>query len=342
MACLDDLVSATQSLAYQLSQQSNCGCGAGGAGGSEPAALELDTGDITQETGTPPDGYSDWSSYQSAKCDVATWIVNNLLTDVQWMQVNLTISIVVAALAAGLVGFLPATVLVAILGVALVIGGLELSWLENLEDAVRDGFDDLVCALVTGTNADDSQDQFEAELSTQVDAQIADPVARYLLKTIAGYWANFAALNLLYAPEAEVLAMSSITPAQDCSSCGLDCNNFFVVLGEYLGGNTFGSVFSGDHVITVYFNDDAGLVNCSGICGPEENFTITNLSGWTLKTSSLDSFRIWQDSDCPITGTNATVYSSDTQPDSSVRCGRRVTIFGDTAFQVDLTRSGVC
>jgi hypothetical protein len=259
------------------------------------------------------------------------------------MQVNLTVSLVVAGLAAGLVGFLPATVLVAILGVALVIGGLELTWLENLEDAVRDGFDALVCALVNGTNATDSQSGFEAELSTQVDAQIADPVARYLLKTIAGYWANFAAVNLLYAPESEVLAQSGITSGQDCSDCGLSCENFFVITGEWLGGDTFsGALLSGNYQLILQWNDDTGDFDCSGFCGPEEEVVFDNLSGYTAVTSSFDSFRFWDDGDCPFTSGNASVYSSDTIPDDTPRCVRRFSMFSSTPFTVSLIRQGAC
>lgn len=342
MACLDDVVDILSSIQVSLTAFGGCGCGSSGAPAASPPIETLDTGDITQPAGTPPEGYNDWASYQQRKCDVADWIVTNMLQDLQWVQ-NLGVAgLTVGALAAGFAGFISANVLLLILSVLLAILAYDQVILQDGENAIQNNFDDLICALVTGTNAQDSLDQFTAEINDAVDAETTDPTARTLLKSLLPYWADTTSINLLYAPEAEVDAVN-VPTGGNCSACGLGCNSFFTVFGQYLGNNTWQSedLGGGVHYIGVQFNDDTGNVNCAGICGDMWNFTIENVTGWTPYSSPTNSWRIWSDAVCPFAN-NADVYNSDTQPGSGPHCGRRIQVFSNTPWTMDLVKQGEC
>lgn len=340
MASCDDIVTALESLVATTASQ-NCGCGSNGGPEVSPDVLVDDTGDITSGTGTPPDGYATWAQYQQAKCDIARWILDNLRTDVQWMITHETAALVIGGLAAGLAGLLSANVLVAILGVLLVIAAYEYDMLSDLDDAIGNSYDDLLCALFTGTNAADSIAQFNAALETAINAETLDPVARLLLLELAKYWADTTSVNLMYAPLSEVPNIPSVG---DCSACGVDCNTDWVLSGEYLGGGTFASALSGsDHVISVQFNASGPALDGTDDCGPMLQYNLLGLSGYTAKVSGLNSFRLWVDSDRAFTSTNATGYNSDTQPASSLDlCGRYFSIFSTTEFTMTIDKIGVC
>lgn len=342
MACLDDVYQALLDIGARLNLTAGCGCGSGGGPASSPAARTDDFGDITEETGTPPDGYESWSQYQILKCDIATWIVSSLLKDVQWMQTQQIAALTLGALAAGFGALLSGGTLLAILGVLLAILAYEIGSLQEAEDAIQDSFDDLVCALVNGETASGSISNFSDAIDTALAAQTSDPVALSLLATLLNYWADTTAVNLMYAPLEEALAVQ--IPAEgDCADCGLDCDTDYVSVGEYLGGNLYSSEFLTDTwYITIWFNSTGAAGDCSLFCGPEVDISLLGLSGYTAKSSTVDSFRIWGDSDCPFNSNNAGVYSSDTQPDTSPRCGRVISIFSTTEFTANIQKGDVC
>lgn len=197
-----------------------CGCGSSGGPSESPEARTDDFGDPTAPSGTPPVGYASWPEYQAKKCDIATWIVDNLLADIIWIQ-TLDIAILTGGvLVAGLLAFLSGGVILFILASLLIILGYDVAILANAQDAIEDDYDDLICALFSAETAQDSIDDFGDAIDTAIDAETADTIARVLLKALLKYWVDTPSVNLLYAPAAEV-DNKQIPTGGDCSACGV-------------------------------------------------------------------------------------------------------------------------
>ena len=334
---LDDIENAITA----LSLGGGCGCGSGGGGATSPAVEDTDTGDITLATGTPPPGYPSWEVYQVAKCDIATWAVQNLLDDVRWWQTIQIATLTIAGLTAGMASVLSAFTLTAIIAGLLSILAYEVSMLNDAEVQLVTGFEDLVCAILAGETAQESMDNFISEMDTQMTAAITDPISEFLIIQLLTVWTDTEMFNLLYADYDEFLGRQ-VPAGSDCSGCGLGCVNFVVNQGSWSGGLTFASEFaSGFHFIDVIWNTDSDP--CDFTCGPMEEHALMSMVGYTPAAGAHDSFRIWGDDDCPNTSTNAGVYSSDTQPVFGDKyCGRRIAVFSDTAFTLTLERYGAC
>lgn len=337
-----DIVSALEAIAGSLGA-AGCGCGAGGGPSASPPLETDEFGDPLAETGTPPDGYATWQDYQQRKCDIASWIVTNLKNDLVYLQAGDIASITVGALAIGLLALLSAGTLAVIVGVLAAIAAYGASILADGYDAVVDNFDDLVCALWSAESAADSISDYNAAIDAAIDAATADTLARVLLKTLLHLWADSASVNLMY-QSSDVVEARQIPTGGDCSSCGLDCSTHFVDFGEKLSGDEYASEFDGQgYRLSIIFNSTSALSDCSGSCGPEQQFKLTGLVGFTDAGGSADNFRIWADSDCPHSGTNASVYSSDTQPPTTTSyCGRRLVIISTTDFTATVVEEGVC
>jgi hypothetical protein len=302
-----------------------------------PGIEDLDTGDITADEGTPPDGYEDWTLYQARKCDIATWMLNNLLTDVQWMQTQTIAAMTVGGLAAGLVGFLSGGVLLLILGVLIAMLAYNIEVLADLEAAIQDSYDDLLCALYTGENAQDSYDQFGTALQTAINAQTVDTVARSLLHQLAMYWLDTTSLNLLYSPEEQVSAIN-IPLGGNCVECGVNCDTDQVIFGELFGAGQYNSTIDGTtHKVQIRFRADGISLDCSDDCGDMRTIKLS-ASGWTVQGGGTPDWRLWQDSDCPMTGSNPSVYESNTPPSSSTEYTvRLLAVESSTEFQLTIT-----
>lgn len=334
---LDDIGNAITA----LGASGGCGCGSGGAGATSPADEPEDTGDITLPTGTPPDGYPDWETYQVAKCNIATFIVQNLLDDVRWWQTVQLATMTLAGLSAGMVSILSAFTLTAILAGLLAILAYELTMLSDAEDQLVTGFDDLVCAILAGTDSASSQANFIGEMTTQMEAAITDPISEFLVIQLLSVWVDTTSFNLLY-EDYDTFLGHQIPGGADCSTCGLGCSNEVVQEGNWLGGQTYEGVWSAAaYRVSIYWNVD--LAGCNDFCGPMERFKMVDLTGWTDAASGNDNFRIWADGDCPFGSDNASVYSSDTPIPIGVEyCGRLIAIQSATPFTVTFERLGHC
>ncbi len=334
---LDDIGNAITA----LSLGGGCGCGAGGGGATSPADDPTDTGDITLSTGTPPSGYVDWAAYQVAKCDLATYIVQSLLDDLRWWQTVQIATMTLAGLTAGMVSILSAFTLTAILAGLLAVLAYEFTMLEDAEDQMITGFEDLVCAILSGETSAESQANFIAEMDAQMTAAITDPISEFLVIQLLTVWTDSEFFNLLYAPYEDYL-MHSIPAGADCSACGLSCKNFQVYQGTWLGGDVFqGELVSGTYNIRVTYN--ATDADCANDCGPMEEISLDGLIGYTPYSATNDSFRFYSDAACPMTSTNADAYSSDTIPTFGVKyCVRHIFIFSATQFTATIGRHGYC
>ena len=334
---LDDIGNAITA----LSLGGGCGCGSGGGGATSPAVETTDTGDITLVTGTPPDGYPDWETYQTAKCNIAHFIIQSLLDDVRWWQTVQIGTMTLAYLAAGVVSIMSALTLSAILAGLLGILAYEILMLEDAEEQLETGFSDLLCAIIAGETAQESMDNFISEMTTQMTTAITDPISEFLIIQLLTTWVDTAFFNLLYAPYEEFLG-HQIPGGADCSDCGLGCVSFWTSIGTWQGGLTWAGELSGAaYYIGVHFNATSDA--CGANCGPMETFSLAGMEGYTPKTASNDSFRIWSDAVCPWSSGNADVYSSDTPLVFDVQyCGRVVQIFSATPFTATFERFGHC
>jgi len=341
MTC-NDLVgelSAIGDAITALSLDGGCGCGANGAGATSPAASPTDTGDIFLATGTPPAGYDDWEQYQIIKCDVASYIVQSLIDDLRYFQIVQIANLTIGAMATGMISIVSGFTLTAILAGLLGILAYSVGMLFQAEEAFVAGFDDLVCAILTGTDAQESIDFFISEATSQLVAAIADPISEFLLIQLVTSWADTIFFNLLYAEYDSVLEYS-IPGGADCSACGLGCTTFQLNLGSWSGGLTFASEFSASaHRIELYFNTTG--TNCNLACSPAEKVALMGLIGWTDAGAGNDNFRIWSDLNCPLGGPDE--YSSDTIPTfGTIYCSRFISILSSTAFTATFERYGKC
>lgn len=318
-----------------------CGCGSAGGGEVSPPPDDTDTGDITAGTGTPPGGYASWEEYQIFKCDISNWIINNFIADIAWLAGAQFGTLSVAVLGTAFLSVLSAYTLGLLLPILYAIGNYEQTMLEDLETIINDNFSDLLCEIVTGTTSATSMSDFIDALQTLITAEVSDLVKRFLLQQLVSFWQDTTEYNLLYAHK-DAVDNHQVPSGGDCGDCGVECSNVFMGTGTNLGGGTFASApLAGRHHIALHWN--TGTNPCTDTCGSMETFSWEQFTGWTDYGGGEYSFKAWQDSDCPYTTTNATVYQSDTMPTLGVEyCGRSVEVISGTAFTMTMGRYGKC
>lgn len=228
MASCNDIENALESIALAISAQGSggCGCGAGGAGPTSPAPSSEETDPPTLPGGTPPGGYGDWDEYLGRKCDVAEWIVDNMEADLIWLQGVTIGALAVSGLGLGIVSVLSGGTLTAMVALGVGVGGLAAGGVEQIKDAVQANKDLLRCALFEGTSAPDSIANFNSAIDTAIDAEIADVVARYVLKEFAHLWADTSQVNLMYSD------LTDLSPPIPAGSGCADCYNEFQLVAK--------------------------------------------------------------------------------------------------------------
>lgn len=316
-----------------------CNCGSAGAGQTPPATETTDTGDITLPTGVPPAGYTSWEQYVSVKCDIATWIMTNILADVRWFQVIQIGTLTFGALAAGMLSVLSAFTLTGVLAALLAILAYEITMLEELEAVLVANFDDLVCAILTGETAQGSMDAFITSINADIVAAIPDSISEFLLQQLVSYWTDPTQFNLLYADYDSVLG-KQVPAGADCESCGIPCTNFKIQQGVWQGGLRFDSVWAGNaHRIEVRFNSNTS--NCDN-CGPEESISILSYSGHAGHPDRED-WRMWSTDGACIAPVTPDIYNSNTPPAIGQQyCIRFFSFVSTTPWSIDLARHGGC
>lgn len=325
-----------------ISSSGGCGCGSGGAGSSEPGADTTDTGDITQATGTPPSGYPDWQTYQDTKCDIAHWIVQNLLDDLIFLE-NLTISTLPANSFANFLQSVLAGGSILALYTALVsLSSYASSAIADIRAQLQSNFMDVVCAILTGETAQDSLDAYVIAIDAVIDTAIADAFTRYLAKTALHYFGTTTQFNLLYAPYSDVQTRS-IPSGQDCEDCGLECHLVDVSIGTDFGNGYYESDFVDNrHRLKMSFNATgpaAGPISC---CGPMELVTLTSVNGWTATGDQDFDWTYSEDNSPSVCTPVQPEYQSDTPPLDVEHCTRNLSIKSSTAFNITITRAGRC
>lgn len=201
------------------SSAGSCGPGSAGAGGTvETASAELDNGE-----GEYPEGFDSYAEYQTYKCDVATYIVNSLLTDVQSMQsinfAGLVVASAAPALAALLIDPIPGDEIVVIAGILITAAiGIAGGILGEMEDAINNNSDDLICSLYTASDVSAAETALEAQLASAIDGETADAVVRWEAKQVFNHMVTANMLNKLFTKDG-----TRTYPTGDCGNCNLPC-----------------------------------------------------------------------------------------------------------------------
>lgn len=225
----DNLITALQQIS---SPSAGCGCGSAGAGSTDVGGSVSDWGDINDppDPDTPPDGFDTWTEYRTYKCDVATQILNNLISDIQWFKSVDLVSMTLVGLALGLLTPVPGDEMFALLTVLIAISGLGAALLDDAEDSLTNHYDDLLCALYQANNASQAETDFKDTLHDAIDTEADNIANAAYLKLMFDLMTNFISINRLF--DRDLLGEGSL-PTGDCSDCGVpqwwDCLNGTVV-----------------------------------------------------------------------------------------------------------------
>lgn len=317
-----------------------CGCGSGGGGETSPPEETRDTGDITGPTGTPPPGYDNWIHYQGVKCDIAWWIVNNIISDISWIRAVGVGTITFAGFAVGLTSVLSAGTLTGIIAGVIGIVAFGVAILASLSTVLAENTEDLVCEIVTGETTAESISNFKTLIATLLDAETADPTARFLLKQFVNHWMDTSQFNLLYAEFTEVEAHQFPT-GHDCSGCGLPCTNFFLQTGVWLGDLAFDSAVSGTcHRVEIIWNNISG--SCDDNCGPMEEFSIKSQDAIT-DCVVRNNYQVWSVDDCGDIPPLPLVWNANFGPAIGQKlCGQLLSFVSGSAWSIEFEAWGGC
>lgn len=323
MAC--DLTAQLADIALAIRQSSCCGVGDVGtieSGGSSYYGNQQPL-DAPTTFGGANDEFATEAEYDSQRCHAANAIVEGFIVTLNNWALLSGGSLTILAISIGLAfAFLVAPPVA--LFVALGFLGFSLASFAAISNAIQANKADLVCYLYNSTSATDAYDTYHAAIrAIVIDLGFAEVTADALMEIFERLGA-IDVMNTLYS----AVALPQIDTPVDCSVCGGGCQGLVVWgSGDIVNGGTFNSAFSGvDHLIYFYLDTDRTI-------------TLSGLSGYTPRTSSYDSFRIWHQSTCGGQGTVS--YSSDTFP-AQPYCGAYVSIFSNTAFSVNVSIGSEC
>lgn len=278
-----------------------CGCGTTGTPTDEVESTE-DTGDILNDSEPTPPGFANRPEYRVYKCDVADWIVDNHLTDLAWLQGQNLLALTAVVMIAAFITPIPGDGFIALLAFLVALSGIGAGLVAIAYDAINNNYDDLVCALFTGTYNGNSTAQWTAEISDAVDGETANTIYRAYIKTMLGFFLTNGQANKLYVKDAYLDDL--VTGQGDCSSCGTPCEDTMVYgSGDFETLEFSSQVWSTGHAIRLYF-------------GAPKDIDVDAITGWTFDSQlGPNHFRVGTTlgADCDDPG-SYDVYDSDTPP----------------------------
>jgi hypothetical protein len=291
----------------------------------------------------PPPGWEDCGfsfgspEFDDRKCDNAHQILTGLLfffSEISPIQAFSSLAFtsavaictsILASSASGPIGIAIVTAgwTATLVGVVILAG-----WnADNISTALSNNEDDLLCAMITATSASQAKTEFLDVLSglTSIELQILDA-----LISLSG-----AMNNLFYIRDDVPVAPSG----QQCPDCGVeDCLNRagYGTLISDDGSVARLSSLNQDGAWRVSLNlySDASLAPCDR----DFDIELSVVSGSiTLSASPHDHYRMWQRGDFPFQSGNASAYSSDSAPISTISCVVYVSLISNTPFTVDIS-----
>ena len=310
-----------------LSTGTGCGCGSGGAPGASPPLSPVDVGLPGEHVGPPPDGFASWTEYETYKCDVAKWLIQQVDADLTWMLSADLVGITATGLAIALITPVPFDEVIILVGLiaAIIAQGAMASALTDMIAAIDDDFSEIMCAMYEAETATEAQTDLGTAIDTAVDGESSDPWAG-LMKSVLKTMFGSHNLNKLFVRD-NSLADSDWLPSGNCSGCAEECAEVSIDDGTLIDHSppfiTVQSVQLGSgpgerEQVTVRVNwDGAAYCDTDG-----RSADIDTLTGWvTHSEPTVPEFEIHDQA-------GADEYESSAQW-SDGTCGARFFIRGD-------------
>lgn len=251
--------SGLEALAAAIAAQQTGGCnvsvnccsglggrsGSGGAGGTPPPYSDVTPGNPA--TDPPPDGFEDWSEYNSHKCRMATYLVNTLIDDIgraSTINFNLqTVATLGVILIPLIVDPIPGDELIVLCGILIAIHEQAEQLLDDMASAMEERKDELICEFYKASNSATAETAFEAKWS---EIWYDSPYVNTFYD-----WAAINSINTMVTSEMTNMLFESQTslnlPSGDCTDCV--CETLFTFDEDEQGffiqsDNNTGSVLS--------------------------------------------------------------------------------------------------
>lgn len=261
MSCNSDVAAALQAIAAALQGQGCCGGsvpgvnGGSGGAGMIPGEPSPHSSTPTDREGPPPPGYESWDEFDQLACNMAMYIIDQIIVDIGTSAIVNVALTDVAGLAALIVPLLTTPIGWAIV---LTIAGLMI---ENLILAVAyadiitwftDNKSELVCALLLGTDVDSSINSVVDKVDEIIDAEngFGGGLGEYWARRYIKAWFTVDSVNRLYNRQ------GINPPDQDCPCGGEAIFEIYNPGGE--GQGAYGALSKSGSHYTLTLEDVGG------------------------------------------------------------------------------------
>jgi len=285
MGCLEELTAAIMQLA-NVATGGGCGCGSytgiNGAGGhAEPPSDFVDNGTNV------PDGYASVAAYHVQKCNLAQYILNQIVDDMERIKTNVLITTTTLDSLLPVLGLVVLTPIpfddLIVIGLA-VISALSLVIFNGVMDAAINAIEDstVSCALVNADTAEDAVELVGIAIDNATSGE-SEP-GRTLIRNIAKSFLTTDVINPLFEANNE-----KTYPTADCSGCICeDRAGIGVITSQTATQDVASSAVGGTcvpdgtyHTVQIFFNNDGAN------CGPERQITAVSFTGFTETSGGL-------------------------------------------------------
>jgi hypothetical protein len=224
-----------------LYQTISCGSQGSRGAGQFAADPEPQTDTPEDHAGDPPEGFASWAEYRQYKCDWATYIINQVISDIAVGALLAASYTSVGALAPILVLHLLSPIgwaeIIAIAGLFVIIwaAGVNVSLLSEVIEEDKDGF---ICDLYTGSDVGNSISNFADRVNSRVDEApvlgALPEILRDQVKQLIKSYATVDSFNRLFRKSPEI-----IPTGNDCSACNEEeePGSYTVILGSETSTN---------------------------------------------------------------------------------------------------------
>lgn len=256
-----EIANALNNIAQAILAQVQCcdgptNTGTGGASGQETAP----SGGVDNGTNPPnTTNFATYGEYETYKCNIANYIVDNADASANTMQtlswnsiLALPIAELIVVLAASLATPIPGDEIVAMAAILALWGGAFQPVFDNLELAIDNHRQDLVCALFTASDVAEAKSNFRTELDLAIDAESTPGgLLNTVTKGVSRIFISTDNLNKLFTQDDSVVWP---TGSIDCSVCATGGTGVRFMLGLNMGdrgtypGVPSGGIFPGDGV----------------------------------------------------------------------------------------------
>jgi len=184
------------------------------------------TGD--PETDPPPEGFEDWESFFTHKCQIANTIVDGVIDTLGNLSfvsiVNATVlGTLIGAAWVGIIALPVAFIPVA--GAALVALGVSIGVLNDVAGYLADNREELVCGLYEADNYAAAADFFMSVIDEALSALAVASSLHPAIRTLALLLASTDTINQLWDAQ-----LTISYPDADCSGCGPSCDLDSIVI----------------------------------------------------------------------------------------------------------------